>query len=597
MKLPKLRSTALSRQTVDAFGGYNHNLRIRDGEFYEMQNMTSDFFPVLSPRGRRGLLEQMGKPVNGICFNNGLCHIAGSQVMLSKDDHTYRAVDIGLTDSAKTLLTMGAYLIILPDRKWINIAKCTQWEGQWPDFPAQEDLYGDIDAVWETAFSMAPCRPDGSERVIGDIPTEKPSEPEYGQLWRDCSVYPPVIKVWSEDQGTWVVETAFYTKFTAAGIDHCFDSGDGLQIIGTDPSVLELPANPYVISKGENYIVVSGLVINKTDSSAFGPVQIKRCMPTMDHMVPCGNRLWGCRYGTTDDGFVNEIYASALGDFKNWQRFRNVSTDSYAVSVGVDGPFTGAISYQGRPIFFKENCMIEVLGNYPANFQVQITPCDGVQEGCQNSLVIVNNILYYKSRRGVCAFDGSLPVQIGQVFGEKHYGNAVAGGCAGKYYISMQEETEKNWSLFVFDTDKGLWHKEDALEAVQFCAYQNELYCIPKGRDQVLTMHGSGQQNSAPVEWMVQTGDIGLSLAEAKYISRLTVRLQLDIGSCASFYARYDHTPGWEHLFTLNGTDLHSFTVPIRPKQCDHMQLKIQGTGDGKIYSVTKVIEKGSDLQ
>lgn len=595
MKLPKLRSTALSRQTVDVFGGYNHNLRIGDGEFYEMQNMTSDFFPVLSPRGSRGILENTGAPINGLYLSNGLCHISGTQVLLYKEDGTYRAVNMGLTDSEKTLLTMGAYLIILPDRKWINTAKSAQWEGPWPAEPAQEDLFGDIDAVWETPFSVAACKPDGSECEIGEIPTEKPEEPEYGQLWRDCSLLPPVIKVWSEEQGTWVVETAFYAKLTAPGIDRCFDIGDGLQITEVDTSLLELPENPYVVNKKEDCIIITGLVLRKTDVPCSA--RIRRYMPTMDHMVSCGNRMWGCRYGDAEEGFVNEIYASALGDFKNYQQFRGVSTDSYVASIGVDGSFTGAISYQGRPIFFKENCMIELLGNYPANFQVQITPCDGVQEGCENSLVIVNNTLYYKSRRGICAFDGSLPVQIGQVFGDKHYGHAVAGGCAGKYYISMQEEQEKTWNLFVYDTDKGLWHKEDDLHALQFCAYQNELYCIPQGRDRILTLHGSGQQDSAPVKWMVQTGDIGLSLAEMKYISRLTVRLQLDIGSTASFYVRYDHNPGWEHLFTLNGTDLHSFTVPIRPKQCDHMQLKIEGTGNGKIYSMTKVIEKGSDLQ
>ena len=40
---------------VDVFRGYNHNLRIADSEFFDMKNMTSDYYPVLSPRGRRGV--------------------------------------------------------------------------------------------------------------------------------------------------------------------------------------------------------------------------------------------------------------------------------------------------------------------------------------------------------------------------------------------------------------------------------------------------------------------------------------------------------------------------------------------------------------
>ena len=37
---------------------------------------------------------------------------------------------------------------------------------------------------------------------------------------------------------------------------------------------------------------------------------------------------------------VNEIYASKLGDFRNWRCFEGLSTDSYAAARGSDGAFT-----------------------------------------------------------------------------------------------------------------------------------------------------------------------------------------------------------------------------------------------------------------
>jgi hypothetical protein len=40
MQYPKLKELNTSRQIVDTFLGYNHNLRIDDGEFFDMQNMT-----------------------------------------------------------------------------------------------------------------------------------------------------------------------------------------------------------------------------------------------------------------------------------------------------------------------------------------------------------------------------------------------------------------------------------------------------------------------------------------------------------------------------------------------------------------------------
>ena len=42
MRYPQLTPPATSRSMVDVFRGYNHNLRISDGEFYDMENLTSD---------------------------------------------------------------------------------------------------------------------------------------------------------------------------------------------------------------------------------------------------------------------------------------------------------------------------------------------------------------------------------------------------------------------------------------------------------------------------------------------------------------------------------------------------------------------------
>ena len=53
MRYPQLKVQAATRKTVDVFRGYNHNLRIGEGEFFDMQNLTSDHYPVLSPRKNR----------------------------------------------------------------------------------------------------------------------------------------------------------------------------------------------------------------------------------------------------------------------------------------------------------------------------------------------------------------------------------------------------------------------------------------------------------------------------------------------------------------------------------------------------------------
>ena len=61
MAFRKLPVRTKTRDMVDTFLGYDHNLRIPEGAFYEMKNLSSDKYPVLSPRmGRATALNIMG---------------------------------------------------------------------------------------------------------------------------------------------------------------------------------------------------------------------------------------------------------------------------------------------------------------------------------------------------------------------------------------------------------------------------------------------------------------------------------------------------------------------------------------------------------
>ena len=74
------------------------------------------------------------------------------------------------------------------------------------------------------------------------------------------------------------------------------------------------------------------------------------------------------------------------------------------------------------------------------------------------------------------------------------------------------------------------------------------------------------------------------------------LRMMLDIDAEAHFSAKYDFDDIWEPLFDLTGTSLRSFSIPVRPRRCDHMKLRIEGVGNVKIYSITKTIVRGSEL-
>ena len=584
MNFPKLRELDTSRSMVDVFKGYNHNLRIGEGEFFDMKNMTSDHYPILAPRGKRGVYATLDAP-NGLIAKDNLCYVDGTDFIIGE----YRipmGLSIAAEDCPKQLVSMGAYVIIMPDKKYINTMDLNDYGDIEATFTAHNDVYFEL------------CTITGDTYENTTVSATAPADPENLQNWIDTSTTPHTLKRYSSASEMWVSVATTYVKISSPTLGASFKQYDGVTISGiTVKEAKSLNGSAAVWACGDDYIVVVGILDAVTSQTLReGTITIERKMPNMDFIIESENRLWGCRYGTAVNGdVVNEIYASKLGDFRNWNCFMGLSTDSYAASCGTDGQFTGAITHLGYPLFFKENCVHKIYGNYPANFQIQTTTCRGVQKGSHKSLAIVNETLFYKSRGAVCAYDGSLPVEASNALGNEIYSDAAAGAHGNKYYISMKDASGE-WHLFVFDAAKGMWHKEDSFRADSFCSCRGELYAIDHDTKNIITMLGSGAQGDGKVSWMAQTGPIGTDMPDMKYISRMTIRMSMDVGTRVRFLVQYDSIGDWEQLGAMTGTNLRSFSLPIRPRRCDHFRLRIEGEGDARIYSITKTIEQGSDI-
>ena len=582
---PTLSAPAQSRTTQDVFAGYNHNLRIGENEFYDGLNLTSDSYPVLSPRKNRGVYLENGN-AQGMIAKDSLCYVDGSYFVMNK----YR-VDMGLStkddDCPKQLISMGAYVIILPDKKYINTANMNDRGKIEAEFTSASDV----------TYSL--CKQDGSTISPDYIQPEEPKDAANMSIWMDTSATPHSLKQWSSSTGIWTSIATTYIKIQCTGIGKAFSQYDGVNISIQNGITAETAEQIYALSgaaiihaRDDNSITVVGILDEQT--TAQQQITVSRKMPLMDFVIENDNRLWGCRYGLSRNGeVVNELYACKLGDFKNWECYMGISTDSYAVSLGSDGQFTGAINYAGFPIFFKENCMHKVYGQIPANFQVQTTACRGVQKGCSRSLAIVNEILYYKSRHAICAYDGSLPTEISSALGDTYYENAVAGSHGNKYYVSMQSSSGEYY-LFVYDSSKSTWHRESGLQATAFCSCRDELYCSTIG-GKIVTMLGSGFQNIDNFEWFAETGIINASLPERQYLTRISIRLVLEPGSSLSILAQYDSCGAWETIGTMSGVNLRSFTFPVRPRRCDHLRIRMEGRGKAMIFAITKTFSGGSD--
>ena len=126
--LPTLPETKQSQQVIDTFLGYNHNMKIGDGEFYDMQNLTSSYYPLLSNREKRGTVKALAAPA-GMLAKSKLAYIDGANLYYNGEDITSNLTTAGVaisTDAAmlpKTLVSMGAYIVIFPDKLYINTEK------------------------------------------------------------------------------------------------------------------------------------------------------------------------------------------------------------------------------------------------------------------------------------------------------------------------------------------------------------------------------------------------------------------------------------------------------------------------------------------
>lgn len=572
MFFPKLKTLRQSRVTINDFLGLDRREKAPQNSFNDMANMSSDGFPALQTRPRRGkvLLLQRG---NGLIQKDTLIWVDGSTLYVGGS-----ATGLVLTDSPKQLVSMGAYLVIFPDKKWINTRDLSQ-------FGSLEN-----ERVTEGTVSFAMCSADGES--IGSYLTaqQPPEEAQQGALWMDTSEETAVLRRYSEAEG-WSTVADTCVKISAAGIGIGFAAGDGVTLEGCQ--MPELNGSAVLLQAERDALVVSGIVAG--DRTQTAAVTVTRAVPDMDYVAECGNRLWGCKYGMVNGKAVNEIYGSKLGDFKNWNCFQGLSTDSYAASRGSDGVFTAAASYLGSVLFFKERCIERLYINAGGAHQLVTLECAGVQQGSHKSVQTVDGTLFYLGCGGVYAFDGSLPVMVSQALGDGEMRYGVAGALGKKYYLSSVDGGGDG-QLLVYDSGAKLWHKEDALRAVDFAARGEELFCLTLN-GQLLALQGSEGELDSTVVWRVESNELCADTPQQKYPVRINIRLEAKQGAGVMAGISYDGGKKWQMQAVLDAHEGATCrTLQLRPRRCDHFRWCLLGYGDCTVDSVSLVYEKGSDV-
>ena len=525
MLLPKVKNIITPQKIqVIEFKGYNCQSLIEDGEMRAMKNLTSDEYPCLYQRKKRGVYDDTySSPMTILARKEKLCVIDGKRFYYG--EQLRGLLD---TDGEKQVVAINQKICVWPDKKYYDI-----------------------------------------------------STGEFGSLAYSVSSTGKVTFT----RNTIVIEGADLSKFS---------KGDAVEVSGCQ--VMLENNGSFVIEDVDNdkNTLIFGeksFIMNATSADSYdetGTITIARDVPDLDFVIEQNNRLWGCK--------GNTIRSSKLGDPFNWNYFKEgLATNSYAVDVGTDGDFTGCVAYSSHLLFFKENYVHKVYGNKPSNYQLITAACLGLEPGSHRSVVVVNDVVYYKSREGIMQYTGDLPALMTHNFGTERYDNASAGTDGLKYYVSMRNKRDNKYYMFVYDIARRLWHIEDNTHAVCFTFLTDKLLYVDIGINKIMCTTYTTEPviTDKRIEWMAVFGDYDEHRENKKIYSQIDMRLKMEADTELTISISVDGGE-WEHLRHLYTAKERSVMLPIIPRRCDKYKIKLEGKGYCKIESISRIVREGT---
>ncbi len=554
MLLPRQKATPRKQLSLTAFGGYRHDHLAGADQFFDMQNLSSDAFPLLTTRKPRALQATLQRP-NGLCAKGALCYADGTT--LYYDGEAVGAV----SDTPKQFVTLGASILIWPDKLRYDTVRHTL-----------TPLGASFTSTGTATFSM--CNLQGEAYSGYTVSALPPSAPSGGDLWLDTQETPHTLKRYSAASALWVRVVATYIRIACTGIGASFSDYDGVRISGCTAATLNTSALLYAVAP--NYVLIAGTLDAAFTQSAA--LSIAREIPDFDFLCEKDNRVWGCSNAR------REIACCKLGDPTNWNCYMGISTDSYAVSVGSGGDFTACCAYNGNVLFFKEDRLFKLLGTKPENYQLNAALCYGVRQGSHQSLAIAGGLLFYHAACGICAYGGALPELVGAPLGQA-FRCAVGGGWDDKYYVSMRDEAG-GWHLFAYDTRYGLWHREDGAHALGFACLAGDMYML-LANGALYALKGTAER----FMWHVQTGEL-IQSAHARP-QKLVLRFEMELGASLRVLFSYDGGAFLDAGY-VSAARKRPVVLPLRLRRCDSLRLRLEGEGAVTLHALTLMLEEGS---
>ena len=612
MQYPRLSPLPRRKSLISAFYGYEHLEKVRPGAFYDMKNLSADRFPLMSVRPARLMWTRSRGtpagpeeiPVSPATPLTAAATVNGTAALCSETDVYYygRIVpDAPLTAGVanRRIVPFGRNFFVSPDGVYVITDETGAVETRRAAY-SQALLDAQVSCVF--ADGTTPQR-----SLFSDTP---PEDPEEGEYWTDTSAGTMLQKRYLD--GGWQTVGEIYLRVTHAMAAHYAQPGDRVRVkVGREDEVKA------VVFRAEgNELYLSAVLVGIDPTSYI--VAVRKPMPVLDLALEHDNRVWGCRFGKNADGeFVNEIYASALGDPTKWDQYDGVSTDSYTVSLGCPGAFTGAAVVGGDVVFFKENYVIRVRGLTPQDYTVTVTPALGVKAGHAATLAPLNEKLFYLSTAGVTVYDGALPYVISPEFSTHGFTDTLAFAWSGRYYLAAAVNATRR--IYVYDTATGLWHVEDDDWNARFFLLIDSavfMLCRPDPSNTVYRFVamdadkvGAARNILGPpdgaltfafapapqTKWYAETGRL-LADSGTSILRGLVFRVSLE--KDAEFQAELECGDGrFIQLCRVRTGTPDVFLLPVNTPRCAAFRLRLSGKGGCAVLSVGLISEKTGEVK
>lgn len=541
MKLEPMRfPDNITKSKQVNFGGLNHRIGARDGELWDMQNLTAEHYPTLSTRCRRQITwDNIQKP-HGVFFWDTLYWAAGTGF--------YREGQFAgvLTDTRKIFAGIGPYVIIFPDKKAYNTET-----GEMKNLEAQ---------VSATDVSFR------NGTIYGE-PADANTIYHAGTNWAD-----------------------FFKPGDAVTISGCTTQPKNNQTIiirEIDGDEMHFYENSFTIT-GEGY-------------AETGQVSIARKLPDLEAVFECDNRLWGFRDRTiyasklgdpfnwnVYDGLSTDAWAVEIGGtsaltagiayngypmfftmnaiYKVFGKYPSAYQTSKTDGHGVIPAARWSLAIAGNVLFYLSSAGIcAYSGGTPSLISAPFgdQQFSAAVAGSDGDRYFVSMTDYKKRTARLYVYDTRynawhIEDDTDMIDAARYGGNLLLMTTDGVMFIVKDNEDLPYYTV-----------KEDAFD---WYAEFDDFYGYT-------TYKGSGTP-----------------LPQHKGITKLQLRLELEKDATAELAIRYDSSGEWITVATLDGTVKQNHYLGIIPHRCDHFRLRMQGHGGMRLYSLAYDYYEGSDL-